>query len=146
MMSEVTNLKKKIDTEMPQRIGEKARVVDQELKDLEDQRNNVAEKKQGRELRKNELSKGVSYYRERLGLSFERMPDNSLSFRLTMIDAENPERPFVFAVLVNKNNKYEVVRCQPQVSYDKMLLELNETNNFGKFVQQMRAKFQQSCK
>lgn len=36
----------------------------------------------------NELSKGVTFYKERLGLAFERMPDNSLSFRLTLIDPE----------------------------------------------------------
>lgn len=146
VMGEVTNLREKIDTEMPQKIGEKAKVVDQELKDLEKQKENVQEKQQGRALRKNELSKGVTYYKERLGLSFERMPDNSLSFRMNMIDAVNPSRPFTFAILVNQSNVYEVVRCEPKVDYEKMLSQLNNSNDFGQFVKQMRTKFQESCK
>jgi hypothetical protein len=69
------------------------------------------------------------------------MPDNSLSFRMTLIDPENPARPFTFAVLVNSKNKYEVLRCEPKVDFDPLLSSLNQDNNFSVFVQNMRRLF-----
>jgi kinetochore protein Spc25 len=87
------------------------------------------------------LSSKVTFYKQRLGLSFERLPDNSLSFRLTLIDPENHQRPFTFSIIVNSKNRYEVLRCEPKVDYAPLLSKLNETNNFSLFVQQMRRAF-----
>ena len=141
VLGEVQELKNTLETELPQKIQAKTEQVDQEQENLNERKKEVDAKKEGRMLRKNELSKGVTFYKERLGLSFERMPDNSLSFRLTLIDPENPGRPFTFAVLVNSKNRYEVLRCEPRVDYEALLNNLNETNNFSSFVQQMRRLF-----
>jgi hypothetical protein len=141
VLEEVQQLKSKLNSEVPAQIGDKAKEVEQEQENLNVRRKEVETKQAGRLLRKNELSKGVTFYKERLGLSFERMPDNSLSFRLTLIDPENPVRPFSFAVLVNGKDRYEVLRCEPRVDYESLLVNLNETNNFSTFVQQMRRLF-----
>lgn len=127
--------------ELPQHLNQKSQMVAKEESDLIVRRKDVEEKQDGRLLRKNELAKGVSFYKERLGLSFERMPDNSLSFRMTMIDPDNHARPFTFAVLVNSKNRYEVVRCEPKVDFGPLLKDLNENNNFSSFVQNMRRLF-----
>ena len=95
---------------------------------------------EGRNLRMNEMSMGLPFYQDRLGLTFERLPNKALKFRFTLIDPENHSRPFEFAVRV-EHNTYRVLRCQPRVQYDKLLAELNETNAFGTFVKAMRAKF-----
>ena len=141
VLEEVQQLKGKLDSEVPAQIGEKAKLVEQEQENLNSRKTEVQAKQAGRMLRKNELSKGVTFYKERLGLSFERMPDNSLSFRLTLIDPENPARPFSFAILVNAKDRYEVLRCEPRVDYESQLVNLNESNNFSTFVQQMRRLF-----
>ena len=141
VLEEVQKLKEKLTAEVPKQMEEKKKAVDAEQENLEKCKKDVEDKKAGRMLRKNELSKGVTFYKERLGLSFERMPDNSLAFRLTLIDPANPARPFTFAVLVNKQNRYEVLRCEPRVEYESLLTDLNETNNFSTFVQHMRRLF-----
>jgi kinetochore protein Spc25 len=141
VLAEITKLKASLEVEAPKKVEEKTKALNAEQENLNVCIKDVEAKKAGRQLRKNELSKGVTFYKERLGLSFERMPDNSLSFRLTLIDPENPARPFSFAVLVNSKNVYEVLRCEPKVDYDTLLGQLNKTNDFSAFVQQMRRLF-----
>jgi len=141
LQTEIDGLKNLVLKELPERNTAIAQTVEQQLAEVAACRRDLEAKQAGRQLRKNEMSKGVTFYKERLGLSFERMPDNSLSLRMTLIDPENWARAFSFAVLVNSKDKYEVLRCEPKVDYDALLTELNDTNNFSQFVQKMRRKF-----
>jgi kinetochore protein Spc25 len=141
VLAEVANLKNSLASELPAKLSEHNKQLEEEQRGLEACRRDVDAKKEGRQLRKNELSMGITFYKERLGLSFERMPDNSLSLRMTLIDPENPARPFSFAVFVNAKNKYEVLRCEPRVDFDALLTNLNQDNNFSLFVQNMRRLF-----
>ena len=141
VLADVANLKLTLTTELPLKLAEQNKKLEQEQIALQACRKDIQAKMEGRQLRKNELSMGVTFYKERLGLAFERMPDNSISLRMTLIDPENPARPFSFAVLVNSKNKYEVLRCEPKVDYDQLLANLNQDNNFSVFVQSMRRLF-----
>lgn len=56
VLAEVANLRQSAD-ELPAQLSEKARALEAEQKSLEARKADVEEKKKGRQLRKNELSK-----------------------------------------------------------------------------------------
>ncbi len=141
VLSEVANLRKTATVEVPAKLAEKSKALEDEQRALEVARRDYEAKRVGRELRKNEMSKGVTFYKERLGLAFEKLPDCSLSFRLTLIDPENPQRPFSFAMFVDQSNVYHVLRCEPRVEFDPLLAQLNRDNKLSVFVQHMRRLF-----
>ncbi len=60
VLDEMQSLKVKAEKDLPVVTGEKAQAVDLAQRELEECRANVEEKRAGRELRKNELAKGVS--------------------------------------------------------------------------------------
>ena len=141
VLAEVANLRKTAQEEVPARLSDKSKQLEAEQRALEVARRQMEEKREGRELRRNEMAKGIPFYKDRLGLAFERMPDGSLSFRLTLVDPQNPARPFTFALLVTPENTYQVLRCEPRVNYDPLLGQLNQDNNLSIFVRQMRRLF-----
>jgi cytochrome c biogenesis protein ResB len=87
---------------------------------------------------------GQQIFQERLGLRFERVDVDHLRVVFNNITAEDPDKEFWFAVHVDQQNVYQIGEgsCRPPVEeLPEMLHKLNETNNFGSFVRQMRAKF-----
>jgi hypothetical protein len=91
----------------------------------------------------NELTKGISFYR-RLGLDFEKINDDRLRLVFAQIDPAAPDRKFGFSVRVTDPDVYEVDDCVPPVpGLGELLREVNTTNDFAKFVLQMRHKFKQ---
>eukprot|EP00164_Ancoracysta_twista_P003219 GFYU01004299.1.p1 GENE.GFYU01004299.1~~GFYU01004299.1.p1 ORF type:complete len:256 (-),score=92.24 GFYU01004299.1:398-1129(-) len=93
--------------------------------------------------RKNELSRGVSFYEQYLGLSFERIGDEKLRFVFTCIDPANVDRRFSFTVTVNEKRQYEVKDCKPHVTdLPHLVSDLCESNDFAKFILGMRKRFQ----
>ncbi len=141
MLAEVANLRKTAQEEVPAKLSDRSKQLETEQRALEAARRQVEEKREGRELRRNEMAKGIPFYKDRLGLAFERMPDGSLSFRLTLVDPQNPARPFTFSLLVTAQNTYQVLRCEPRVEYDALLGQLNQDNDLSVFVRQMRRLF-----
>ena len=99
-----------------------------------------------REYKTNELTLGRDFYRKYLGLDFQRVDDDRLRFVFTKIDPNAFERQFVFGVFIDQHNRYQLVECEPRIDNTEALLdELNDTNNFSAFVQQIRAKFRATC-
>ncbi|CAB1115635.1 unnamed protein product [Ectocarpus sp. CCAP 1310/34] len=95
------------------------------------------------------LGKGVLLYR-RLGLEFEggdTGDDGSMKcLRLVFrqISRQEPERPFVIAVFIDDNGRYVVPECFPALAtedLDRMLVDVNESNDFAKFVSRVRRRF-----
>ena len=87
------------------------------------------------------FQKGVEFFESNLGLRFENMEDELLKLAFTCICDERPGDEFVVVMKVVER-VYEVRECRPQVpDIDRMLDELNETNNFCKFLCQLRKQF-----
>eukprot|EP00743_Colponemidia_sp_Colp-15_P002725 GILK01002951.1.p1 GENE.GILK01002951.1~~GILK01002951.1.p1 ORF type:complete len:245 (+),score=60.84 GILK01002951.1:57-737(+) len=104
----------------------------------------LQEKEKANSYRVAELTKGVQFYKERLGLDFQRVGDNRLRVVFTQIDPDQPNKEFWFSVHVNENDIYQIEDCVPAVGgVSKMLDELNTSNNFSSFVQAMRRKFKE---
>ena len=59
-----------------------------------------------------ELDKGCALYRQRLGLTFERVGDERLRLTFVNIDATNPMKPYAFQVFVDGGDKYHVSACR----------------------------------
>ncbi|RYG49353.1 hypothetical protein EON67_06770 [archaeon] len=88
-----------------------------------------------------ELTKGVSYYK-RLGLTFQTIEHDRVRLVFTLIDPTAVDKPFFFDIRLASNEAFEVLEVQPPVSgLSALVAELNETNNFSRFVQLMRQKF-----
>ena len=90
----------------------------------------------------NELTRGISFYR-RLGLDFEKISDDKLRLVFTEIDPADPRRTFCFNVRISDSDVYEVDGCEPALSgLEALTKELNDGNDFSRFVQKLRAMFQ----
>ena len=95
-----------------------------------------------------ESSRGLDAY-ARLGLAFEDVAaepgaaaGNNLRVVFTLIDPAAPARRFTFNVHVSADDTYAITACEPRVAALPALLEqLNATNAFSAFVQQMRREF-----
>jgi len=95
-----------------------------------------------------DLTVGMILYK-RLGLTFEKGDNGSLRFVFTMIDRNDPDRPFTFKLCVNDEALYEIKECHPPLGAGtiiRLVDELNEshdgsTDGFSTFVRGMRNAF-----
>ena len=111
--------------------------------------------KQKAEARKDQnvedLTMGMILYK-RLGLTFEKGENGSLRFVFTMIDRNDPERPFTFMLCVNDEAMYEIRECSPPLNAGTILRLvdiLNESHDgsadgFTTFVIGMRNAFKET--
>ncbi|KAK3749911.1 hypothetical protein QZH41_017367 [Actinostola sp. cb2023] len=102
--------------------------------------------------------KGTQFFENRLGLSFKKIdedfclcqtvsyhPNYSLQFVFKFIDPNDWEKAFFFSVSVGEDKCYTVKDCNPPVEgLATMVQELNEKENFSKFVINMRKKFKET--
>jgi len=89
-----------------------------------------------------DLTQGVIAFKNRLGLDFQRIGQDQLKLNMTSIDRSDPDRIFSFAVHIDPNDSYHMILCEPQLkSTDELVNELNHTNDFSKFVRNMRKAF-----
>ena len=98
-----------------------------------------------------DLTVGMVLYK-RLGLTFEKGDNGSLRFVFTMIDRNDPQRPFTFKLCVNAEALYEIKECHPPLSAGtivRLVDDLNEshdgsTDGFSTFVLGMRNAFKET--
>ena len=60
------------------------------------------------------------------------------------ISRQTPQRPFVIAVTIDGDGCYVVPECFPALpaeEMEQMIADVNETNNFAKFVSRARRAF-----
>eukprot|EP00042_Codosiga_hollandica_P031224 m.187711 g.187711 ORF g.187711 m.187711 type:complete len:228 (-) comp53580_c0_seq1:99-782(-) len=89
-----------------------------------------------------EVVKALGFFADRLALQFDRVGETGLRFRFTQIDADQPDREFVFAVTIDKQGLYHVHDVVPSVDGVSELIEqLNATNDFAAFVRAIRRAF-----
>ena len=99
------------------------------------------QKKKGRETRINEIKKGILFYKNRLGLEFEKLIDDSLKIQFCLIDPKNKYKPYSFSIRVDENDQYQVVLCSPKIDYQNHLDQFRLDNNLSNFVKKMRRSF-----
>ncbi|KAI5079742.1 hypothetical protein GOP47_0005221 [Adiantum capillus-veneris] len=94
--------------------------------------------------RKNNLIlDGIGWYEENLGFAVRPTKNNGLWLTLTKIVRTDPDQEFSFCIRHDKErNIYTLLECIPSLAGSKDLVdELNRTNNFKKFVCNMRNLF-----
>lgn len=94
-----------------------------------------------------EFARGLDAYK-RLGLAFENVAgeagtSNNIRVVFTLIHPTDPAKRFCFDVHVSPtDDSYAVTSCLPPVAaLEGLLAQLNATNQFSVFVQQMRKEF-----
>jgi kinetochore protein Spc25, animal type len=88
------------------------------------------------------LKHASKMYADRLGLRFEYGAEEKLRLVFKFVDKFAPEREFSFGVRLD-GATYEIVECEPELDViDALLRECNRTNDFGKFVRDVRKAFQ----
>lgn len=98
-----------------------------------------------------DLTVGMILYK-RLGLTFEKGDSGSLRFVFTMMDCNDPERPFTFKLCVNDVALYEIKECDPPLNAGTIVRLVDELNashegsndGFSTFVMGMRNAFNET--
>lgn len=91
----------------------------------------------------NDMTHGIARFAA-LGLQFQRGHNQCMQFVFTQIDPANVNREFTFSLLVDTNERYQLVSTTPTIDSrisTKLNDELNADNNISKFVVQMRKEF-----
>ena len=97
----------------------------------------------GMEHKLGELDRGISLYKARLGLAFDKVGDDRLRLTFTCIDPTDPERAFCLEVCVTVGDHYVVQSCEPTLTELPGLVHtLNASNDFSAFVRAVRKGFQ----
>jgi chromosome segregation ATPase len=90
-----------------------------------------------------ELTRGVLEY-SRLGLEFQKADSNVMKFIFTLMERENPSKPYTFYMFVDDADQYQLVETIPPldpVATRKAVDALNANNDIGRFVVAMRKLF-----
>lgn len=140
---EIADLQRRMQS-LPGILQEQNATIEAEEKNLADQRNILIKTEKEATHNMTEKRVGQQTFQERLGLRFERVEDDHLRVVFNNIDVQDPAKDFWFAVQIDEDNVYQFgnTSCKPYVEeLPDMLSNLNETNDFGSFVRQMRTKF-----
>ncbi|XP_071418868.1 kinetochore protein Spc25 [Pithys albifrons albifrons] len=88
------------------------------------------------------LCKAKVLFEERLGLEIRRVHNEQLQFIFRHIDHKDPDKPYLFALSINKEGDYEVTSCTPPLDcIAEFQLKVRETNNFSAFLANIRKAF-----
>ncbi|XP_028392404.1 kinetochore protein Spc25-like isoform X2 [Dendronephthya gigantea] len=96
-------------------------------------------------LKMNQYTKGISFFQDYLGFTFEKVDKDHLKFMFKYIDPNDPEGCFTFTVQVDENTGiYNIKDCSPVINQLADLTEnLNKTNDFTQFVISVRQAFKE---
>ncbi|XP_076915454.1 kinetochore protein SPC25 homolog [Bidens hawaiensis] len=91
--------------------------------------------------RREEIEEAISWYNKVLGFRVER--GLGIKFIFTNINMKKPDEEYFFTIRL-KNDSYCLLECYPPViEVNKLIEELNITNDLYNFVRIMRTKFQE---
>ena len=96
-------------------------------------------------LKMNQYTKGISFFQDYLGFTFEKLDKDHLKFVFKYIDPKNPEASFSFTVKVDEDTGiYNIKDCSPMINELADLVgKLNKTNDFTQFVVSVRQGFKE---
>ncbi|XP_038044651.1 kinetochore protein Spc25-like [Patiria miniata] len=122
---------------------QKEKELQAETEKYNQQKELVEAQEKATKARLRELNKAGGLYQDRLGLQFKNIGDGQLQFAFTQLDPKDHNRVFFFTIKI-ENNKYNLKDCNPNIEgLEKMVDELNESNNLMKFVVATRRKFKE---
>ncbi|KAL6073253.1 kinetochore-associated Ndc80 complex subunit spc25 [Balamuthia mandrillaris] len=137
----VSRLKDK-ENLLPKEIELLTQQVDEQRERCRQLERTLAKKEKTKQYNMQELTKGISYYRERLGLDFTRIGEDQLCCVFTLLDPADPDRQFRFSIYLDEESQYHLGDCKPHLEGLSPLLQaLNSDNDFAKFVRAFRKKF-----
>ena len=96
---------------------------------------------------KGDLRRNADFFRC-LGLDLQGAGDGALKLRFTLLDKREPQREFAIVVVVDENDMYGVATTAPALPDDVIqseLLQVNQTNDFSRFVINIRRHFLALC-
>jgi hypothetical protein len=117
----------------------------QELNRLEKTRSEHDNMRNKMEKTLNDLTHGIRLYTS-LGLEFQKADSDCMKFIFTQISSSNPSKQYYFTMYVDDNDKYQLVDTKPKLPTkvcNTSIIQLNEDNNIGKFVVNMRNGFKE---
>jgi len=121
--------------------------LEKEKSVAEKKRQELLKAKQVKEYKDAELSKGLSFYQQRLGLDIKKTNDGNLKFIFTKLDPKDPLREFYFVLKVVSEGEVEVYKTVSCVPYfegsEKCEAQLNRSGNLSRFFCLMRQGFRQ---
>lgn len=91
----------------------------------------------------NDLTHGIRLYTS-LGLEFHKAEGECMKFVFTQISNTEPSKPYHFIIYVDDNDTYQLVETRPILPVSvttRIITALNNDNNIGKFVVNMRKSF-----
>ncbi|XP_048755422.1 kinetochore protein Spc25-like [Ostrea edulis] len=89
-----------------------------------------------------ELELAASFYRDRLGLRFQKISGGRLQYCFSSLDRENPETCCYFCLKINDDRTYAVSEFSPPLdNMEELETKLNMTNNLRSFMVAIRKKF-----
>lgn len=91
------------------------------------------------------VTRGVQMFRDRLGVSFQ-VADGKLQIAFAYIHRDQPQKQAIIAIFVDENKEYQMHACTPALPMSQQLVdELNKSNNFARFIGQVRKQFVQQA-
>lgn len=122
-------------------VQERRRVLQTESAQLEQAELECTRMQQEQATDMHQFSGPLQYYKDRLGLELENV-GGSFSMVFTAVNPANPDAKHTLRMFVNDDGDYIMDSCAPALPMlNTIAAELNETNDFGGFVRQVRTAF-----
>ncbi|KAL9647095.1 hypothetical protein ABK040_004813 [Willaertia magna] len=128
----------KLQQEYERTLPDQGQILSSELEEIKKQVEIISEKLRILENEKqrkiNEESQILQFYEYYLGLTFQRVNEEGNWLLVNFLGIGS------FKVKI-ENNIYSVSNCVPAIPFDDLIENLNQTNNFQRFVILMRQRF-----
>ena len=126
----------------PTEVEERRQVLETESAQLEQAQLQCAQMEQKQKSELSQFSTALEYYSGRLGLELENN-GGSFSMVFTAVNPANPDAKHTLCMSVSDaTGSYVMDSCEPTLpTLNAIAAELNETNDFGCFVRQVRTAF-----
>ncbi|KAL0481200.1 kinetochore protein Spc25 [Acrasis kona] len=129
------------ENRLPEKLKELKKQLDDKGHSIERERDALQRIKSRRDEQQNREAVELSFYEKQFGLSFEFEQGNWLRCCFVAVSPTSPKSIYSFCVKVDSQKTYTVKECSPDVNYEKVLAEVNKTNDIQKFMISMRALF-----
>jgi len=146
MQRELDSLQLEQRVKAPAMLSETEKAIQTTAAEIEATKRKIASLQKERIQTVNELTKGLLFFKSRLGLEFT-CEKGKLRLAFQWIDPAAPARQFCATVALDSSTgKYKVEDCQPALSAEQLGVweeELAESNDFSAFVKKLRRGFKQ---
>jgi DNA repair exonuclease SbcCD ATPase subunit len=104
-----------------------------------------SEKEKSRKKTEMQLSKGISYYEDRLGLKVFSLEKGVLRFSFKYINPQQPEKEYNLDLAILEDKSYKIIKTEPKLSEEVLQQPLRQANmraiDFKTFIRRIRKEF-----